>query len=248
MSNDIDLTLIPADIIAEIRATAQAVWPNIHELQDELIDAELNGYLAFQSADFGAAQPAKALIVDTAMDPGLTWEERASELKDQIAAYCEIQSLEPTDVPSEIFAEMKRQAAQDVGYYTSELSELKAAIDSYSYAHQEVEKVRPILDLLVRMEEIIGQECYQNYSSNGQIWGEWIESGEGHSPFHDLVTYIQDGKVEKHQSDVADLQREEFVKGLFEFDPNALSIIRAMIRVIEMLEADYGFERPTAIR
>ncbi|MEH6791119.1 hypothetical protein [Parasphingorhabdus sp.] len=249
MTNKIDLTLIPADIIAEIRATAKAVWPNIRELQDELIEAELNGYLAFHSADFGAAQPAKASIVAGAMDPGLTWEERASELQGQIAAYSEIQALDTMDIPSEIFAEMKRKAdCSGVGYYDVELDELNAAIDGYRYVYRDREKVRPILDLLVRMEEIIGRECYQNYRTNHNIWGEWYESGKGHSSFRDLVTFIQDGKAQKHQSDVADLQREKLVDGLFELDTNALSIFRAMTRVIEMLEADYGFERPTAVR
>ena len=79
----------------------------------------------------------------------------------------------------------------------------------------------PIRDLLVRMEEIIGQECYNGNIQNYSSWGEW--EGEGRS-FRYPVTFIRNGEEEKRRARTTGLEHEELVTGYYKFGANELSI------------------------
>lgn len=69
-----------------------------------------------------------------------------------------------------------------------QLEDLKRAIDGYRYIQRTREKVEPIRELLVRMEAIIGQECYNGNIQNYSSLGEW--DGEGRS-FRYPVTFVR---------------------------------------------------------
>jgi hypothetical protein len=241
MRNEKNPSLIPIEIMREISAGAKAEWPDDREMQDYFIGEESNGYLAVHSADFAAAECVKDSIMAEAYEFFETWEERASFIKDEIGAYLEIQSLPPDDIPEEVFRSFKAAAAAENDWLSLQLDSLNHAIAGYRYVQRTRKTVGPIRELLVRMEEIIGQECYNGNIQNYSSWGEW--DGEGRS-FRYPVTFIRKGEEEKRRSQTIDLQHEELVTGHYKFGANELSIYRALIRVIDMLEADYGFQRP----
>lgn len=169
MSEHSDLRAIPADILADIRQRSKAEWPDDREWQDDYVSDEARGYLAFHSIDFAGAAPVKDAIIAEALEFYESWEERASHVKDEIEAYCEIASIAPGDIPAAALDEMKRAIAADRDWFSIQLDNLHRAIDAHRYVRTTREKVGPIRELLVRMEAIIGQECYngniQNYSS-----------------------------------------------------------------------------------
>lgn len=241
MSNDKNPNSVPIEIMTEIRAAAKADWPGDREMQDFIIKDESNGYLAIQSTDFGAAVSVKDSILSEACEFHDTWNERASFVQNEIGAYIEIQSLPPEDIPVDAFDSFKATAVANNDWFSLQLDDLNRAIKGYRYVQRTRETVGPMRELLVRMEEIIGQECYNGNIQNYSSWGEW--DGEGRS-FRYPVTFIRNGEEEKRRSRTIDLQHEELVTGHYKFGANELSIYRALIRVIDMLEVDYGFQRP----
>jgi hypothetical protein len=244
MSDDLDLASIPAEILAEIREGAKAEWPSDREMQDYYIDEEAGGYLALQAVVFGDAELVKDSILAEAVEFHDTWDDRASFVQDEVAAYIEIQSMPPEDIPANIFNDFKKKAAAESDWYSVQLEDLKRAIDGYRYIQRTREQVGPIRELLVRMETIVGQECYNGNIQNYSSWGEW--DGEGRS-FRYPVTFVRRGEEEKRKSKTADLEHDELVTGHYKFGANELSIYRALMKIVNMLETEYDFVKPKAV-
>ncbi len=108
----------------------------------------------------------------------------------------------------------------------------------YRYDQRTRATVGPSRDILVPMEAIIASECYNANTQNYSAWG-----GEGRS-FRYPVTYIRDGKEEKRKARVDDLEPEAPITGHYKFGANELSIHRALVRIVDMLKADYGLTIP----
>ncbi|MES2001890.1 MAG: hypothetical protein V4444_06230 [Pseudomonadota bacterium] len=231
---------VPADILAAIKESAKEEWPDIIEWQNDYIETEKAGYLTIQQTDFGAASPFKDLIIEWSGEFNQSWEDRASFVADEVEAYTELQE-QPEDVPTEIFAELKRKAAAAHDWYSLQRDEVQGGIARFRYVRDTRTKIGPIRDLLVRMEAIIGDECYNDNIQNYGSWGVW--EGEGRS-FRYPVTVLRNGEPEKRRSRFDDLQPEELVTGHYKFGANELSIFRALVKVIDMLEAEYGLIVP----
>lgn len=244
MSQPIDTSGIPAEVLSEIRKQAKEVWPDLREWQDDFIRDEIAGYRAFQSVDFGAASSARESITADALEYFASWDERLSHVTEEIEAFVEFHATAPDDIPSEVLTEMKHTAAVEDEWFVIQLENLKGAIDAFRYVRETRRKVEPIRELLFRMEAIIGDECYNGNIQNYSSWGEW--EGEGRS-FRYPVTFIRNGSEEKRRGRVADLEHEELVTGYYKFGANELSIYRALIRIIDMLEKDFDFRRPDSV-
>ncbi len=241
MSKKANLNTLPVEILAEIRKRAKAEWPDESDWQEDFINDEANGYIAFQTADFaGAAQFKNAIIAD-AMEYLDNWEARASHVQDELKAYLEIDATAPDDIPTDVIAQMKQEIAAEGDWFVIQLENLRRAIDGFRYVKATRERVAPIRDLLIRMEAIIGEECYNDNIRNYSSWGKW--QGDGRS-FRYPVMYIRNGKEEKRRSNLADLAHEELITGYYRFGANELNIYRSLMRIIDLLEAEFGFERP----
>ena len=243
MNEKADLTAIPAEILADIRKRAKVEWPDDREWQEYFIRLEAKGYTAFQAMDFSEAALARDDIITQAMEFFESWEERASHVENEIDAYAEIATTAPDDIPADVINKMKQDIATEADWFATQLESLRGAIDGYRYVRDTREKVGPIRDLLVRMEGIIGKECYNGNIQNYSSWGEW--DGEGRS-FRYPVTFIRNGAEVKRRTSYSDLAHEELVTGYYKFGANELSIYRALMQIIDMLETEYGFVRPEA--
>ncbi|MEH3038555.1 MAG: hypothetical protein PGN21_00585 [Sphingomonas paucimobilis] len=232
---------IPEDILAAIRGMARADWPGDRDMQSYIIEAETKAYRALQSLDYGNALPHKDAILAEADTYHSGWDEIHTFVSEQVDAFHGLAALAPEDIPPDYLAEHKRRAAAEQDWFTSQLEEVEQAIESYRYIQRTRAKVGPIRDILVRMEAIIGSECYNANIQNYSAWGVW--EGEGRS-FRYPVTYLRDGKEEKRKARVDDLQPEALITGHYKFGANELSIHRALIRIIDMLQADYGLTLP----
>ncbi|BBF79935.1 hypothetical protein [Asticcacaulis excentricus] len=241
MSEKADFNAIPAEILTDIRKRAKLLWPDDREWQEDFITLEANSYAAFQEMDFSNAALVKDDIVTQAMEYFESWEERASHVESEIDAYAQIATTAPDDIPPDVISKMKQDIATEDDWFAMQLDSLRRAIDGYRYVRDTREKVGPIRELLVRMEGIIGKECYNGNIQNYSSWGEW--DGEGRS-FRYPVTFIRKGVAEKCHTGFAALTHEELITGYYKFGANELSIYRALMQVIEMLESEYGFVRP----
>lgn len=231
---------IPVDVLAAIKAAAKEEWPDDRVMQEYFVEEDTRGYLAVAEMDFGAALAAKNQILAWAYDYSERWADRATFIVDEVAAYAELQQR-PEDIPSETFEEMKRKAAAEHEWYSSQRDEVRGGVQRFRYVRDTRAKICPIRDLLIRMESIIGDECYNNNIQNYSSWGVW--EGEGRS-FRYPVTVLRNGETEKRRSRFDDLQPEELVTGHYRFGANELNIYRALIKIIDMLEGDYGLKLP----
>ncbi|MBC7166311.1 MAG: hypothetical protein H5U23_03000 [Phenylobacterium sp.] len=211
-------------------------------LQNYTIDAETTAYRALEYIDFGAALEHKPAILKEAREFHETWEDILSFVSDEVDAFNALAALAPEDVPADFVAEHKRKAGAEHDWFASQLEEVQQAIEGYRYVQRTRAKVGPIRDLLVRMEAIIGSECYNANIQNYSAWGVW--EGEGRS-FRYPVTYIRNGQEEKRKARVDDLEPEALITGHYKFGANELSIHRALVRIVDLLEADYGLKIPS---
>ncbi|WP_127754357.1 hypothetical protein [Devosia sp. 1566] len=231
---------VPGDILAAIKLAAKEEWPGDTDMQDYFIQSECDGYAAILELDFGPAEGVREQILESADGYSSLWEEKASFVAEEVEAFAEL-SAWPEDVPRETVSELKRQAAQKHDWFTSQRDEIEGGLSSFRYVRDTREKVGPLRDLLVRMEAIIGNECYNDNIQNYGSWGVW--EGEGRS-FRYPVTMIRNGEPEKRRTSMDGLQPEELITGHYRFGANELSIYRALVKIIEMLEAEYDLKVP----
>lgn len=232
---------IPPEILTEIRRVAREEWPGDRDMQQYTIDAETTAYQALEALDFGAALEHKPAIVKEAHEFHQTWEEILGFVSEEVEAFNILATLAPEDVPADYLAEHKRKAAAEHDWFASQLEDVQQAIEGYRYVQRTRAKVGPIRDILVRMEAIIGSECYNANIQNYSAWGVW--EGEGRS-FRYPVTYIRNRREEKRKARVDDLEPEALITGHYKFGANELGIHRALVRIVDMLEADYGLKIP----
>lgn len=234
------MSAVPADILAAIKAAAKEEWPGDRDMQDYFIESEIDGYVAIADTDFGLALPVKEQILEWANDHSELWEERATFVTDEVKAFAELQER-PEDIPVGVFEELKRNAAADHDWYSLRRNEVNGGVQHFRYVRETRAKIGPIRDLLIRMESIIGDECYNDNIQNYSLWGVW--EGEGRS-FRYPVTVLRNGRSEKRRVRFDDLQPEELITGFYRFGANELSIYRALVKIIDMLEADYDLKIP----
>ncbi len=231
---------VPTGVLSAIKAAAKAEWPDDRDMQEYYIEGETKGYLAIAELDFGRALEVKDEILAWANDYSELWEDRATFVENEVEAYSELQD-KPEDIPAEIFGELKAKAATENDWYSSQRDEVSGGVQHFRYVRDTRAKISPIRELLIRMEAIIGDECYNDNIQNYSSWGVW--EGEGRS-FRYPVTVLRNGETEKRRSRFDDLQPEELVTGHYRFGANELSIYRALIKIVDMLEADYGLQLP----
>ena len=122
--------------------------------------------------------------------------------------------------------------------------------------HQQIEKVRgdikhflylkglkqtvgPIKELLIKMENIIGNECYNGNIQNYESWGVLDSVGR---TFRYPVVFDIDDIEHKRRMVSTDLSEDVLVTGHYKFGANELAIFHALIKIVKMLEQDYDFK------
>lgn len=234
------MTEIPADILFAIQTSSKVEWPDDSHMQDYYIQSETNGYFAVQEMNFGDALPFKDQIIGWASDIFDEWEDRATFVEEEIESYVVLHNR-PDDIPVDVFCGLKFKASAMAEYFSSQIDTVQEGIRHFRYVRDTRARVGPIRNLLLRMEGIIGDECYNDNIQNYSSWGVW--DGEGRS-FRYPVTVLRNGETEKRRTRLDDLQPEELVTGHYKFGANELSIYRALVKIIDMLETEYGFEVP----
>lgn len=89
------------------------------------------------------------------------------------------------------------------------------------------------------MEKIIGNECHNANTQNYGPGGVW--EGEGHSFRYPITLMLGDEKTKRRNVSI-DTTPEVLMTGKYMFGANELNIFRALEKVVDMLQADYGLE------
>lgn len=230
---------IPAEIMESIRERASEEWPGDDDMQEHMIGEEMAGYIEFYTADYGSAFAVKDDIIKEAMEFNETWEDRARHVRDEIEAFAALEALPPDDVPAEFVAKAKEKAASEHDWYWSQLEQVEREIDNYRQIMRTRAKVTPIRELLQRMEKIIGANCYNDNIQN-RAYG-YLES-TGRQFRYPVTFYTSDVTEEKRRERFDDLAPEVLITGHYKVGANELNIYRALVQIVDMLQADYGLQ------
>ena len=234
---------IPDDVLSAIRNAARTDWEGDLEMQRHVEQGEIEAWTALQSLSFGKAYARKDAILAEAADYLEAWEDRLHFVRDEIEAFEALETLEADDIPSEELAAMRARADAANDWYALRLDDVRQAMARWRYVRDTRARVAPARELLVRMEEILGSECYNANIQNYSAWGVW--EGEGRS-FRYPVTYLRGGSEEKRRSSGDDLTPEELLTGHYRFGANQVGVMRALMRMIEMLRDEYGLALPAS--
>ncbi len=232
---------IPADVVAQIKKSAIADWPSDKEMQAYIIESETEHCQKFFGLDFGEALPFKEAIIESCFEWADSWDDRLSAVTAEIEAVTELKSLSPTDIPPEVMESLRAEAADEDADFASQLEQITQGITAYRYVRDTRARIEPIRHLLVAMENILGSECYNDNIQNYGPGGVW--EGEGRS-FRYPVTFLVNGEGQKRKSRTDDLSADVLATGHYRFGANQLSVYRALVKILDMLERDHGLQLP----
>ena len=228
---------IPPEILTEIKRVAREEWPGDREMQQYTVDAETTAYRALEDLDYGEAADHKPAILTEAKEYHTTWEEIYGFVSEEVEAFKALAALAPDDVPSDFIAEHKREAAAEHDWFAMQLETVEQAIEGYRYVQRTRAKVGPIRDILVRMEAIIGSECF---NANIQTTAPGA-SGRAKDAHSDTLSPTSATARRRSASRASMISRPEaLITGHYKFGANELSIHRALVRIVDMLKTDYG--------
>ena len=146
---------IPTAILGQIQQAAKDLWGDDSDMLEDEINTEVEAYLKLQESTFCVPSEVKKEIIDAASEVFDTWDERLSFVEEEIEAFKALQAIETQAVLGCSVLKKVKEAA------------MRKHPTGYSYQHNYVEnalRIEPVKKLLLKMESIIGGECY-----NGNI-------------------------------------------------------------------------------
>lgn len=227
---------VPKDILAAIRKYTEDYWDDDADMVQHTVDEEIAAYIALQAVEFGAAASVRQKIIDGAAEATESWQERLAIVEGEVAAFRELQQ-DFDQVPPALIRKLKAETAREhPADYGSQRDAVVSGVNTYLHTEEVKAQIGPISELLVKMEQIIGNECYNSKIQNYGPGGVW--QGEGRS-FRYPVKFLDGDEVVKRWS-VYDIPPEVLITGRYQFGSNELSIFRALAKVVEMIEREYG--------
>ena len=100
--------------------------------------------------------------------------------------------------------------------------------------------IEPVKQLLIDIERTIGQHCYHAYMQNYGPGGIW--EGEGRSFRYPVTVVGAEMHERKYKNLPEDISAEALVSGFYKFGTTELSIMRALVDVVRMIEREYGID------
>jgi len=234
---------IPESVVEAIRARAKESWPDDKDMQEYSVKEEMAGYRKYQSIDFSdVAEKQKEQIIQSAKETYEGWDEIATEIEDEIDALKVLMGYEPSEIPGELLDRWKKDAEEEnEGYFRGQLDAVEKNTRQYKSIKKTRREIDPIKQLLIELEDIVGNECYNGNIQNYGSWGE-VES-EGRS-FRYPVKFFNGKEETKKWNITKDIPSEELITGYYPFGANELSIYRALHKVLKHLEKNYGLKLP----
>lgn len=232
--------MIPDEVLSEIVARAKNEWPDNKEMQKYCISEEKEGYAKLQSIDFGDLANLKDEFIESARKSFDAWNEVCDSVESELSAYRDLLAFSAEGLSQEVIDEWKTQAREEhEGYYAGQLEFLEKKVQKHASILATRQQIDPIKNLLIELEEIVGNECYNGNIQNYGSWGE-LES-EGRQFRYPVKFYTGSGESKKWTVS-SDVPSEELITGYYAFGANELNIYRALFKVVSHLRAKYGLK------
>jgi hypothetical protein len=232
--------MIPEEVLSEIVARAKSEWPHDKEMQTHCISEEKEGYTRLQCLDFGDLANLKGELIESAREAFAAWNEVCDSVESELSAYRELRSFSAEGLSQEVIDEWKTQARKGYeGYYAGQLELLENKVRKHVSILATRQQIDPIKTLLIELEKIVGNECYNGNIQNYGSWGELASEGR---PFRYPVKFYTDSGESKKWTVSPDIPSEELITGYYAFGANELNIYRALFKVVSHLREKYGLK------
>ncbi len=232
--------MIPDEVLSEIIARAKNAWPDDKEMQKYCITEEKEGYARLQSIDFGDFADLKAEFIEAARETFDAWDAVCDSVESEITAYRKLLAFSGEGISQEVIDEWKTQARiKHEGYYAGQLEILENKVRKHASILATRQQIDPIKNLLIELEKIIGNECYNGNIQNYGGWGELESVGRGFR--YPVKFYTDSGEIKKRIVS-PDIPSEELITGYYAFGANELNIYRALFKVVSHLRDKYGLK------
>ena len=228
---------VPKSILDKIRADAVSDWPDDTEMQDWTIENEIEAYRRFAAQKFHDAANVREQLLTVVEAYFSSWEERADFLDEELKSYRELSNLAEADICKAELTELRKEAAEGHDWFSEQLTYVREGIERIRYVRSVRARIEPRRELIKKMEIIIGAECFNGYIRNYGPGGVWKSEGRS---FRYPITFVRPEGEEKRHSMPDELRGEELITGFYKFGANDLAIVRALAKVVDMLEEEYG--------
>ena len=232
--------MIPEEVLNEIIARAKNEWPDDRQMQKHCISEEKEGHARLQCIDFGDLLELKDEFIESARESFDAWNEVCDSVESELSAYRELLEFSAEGLSQAIIDEWKTQARKEhEGYYAGQLEFLENKVRKHVSILATRQQIDPIKALLIELEQIVGNECYNGNIQNYGSWGE-LES-EGRQFRYPVKFYTGSGESKKWTVS-PDIASEELITGYYAFGANELNIYRALFKVVSHLREKYGLK------
>lgn len=212
-------------------------------MQDYIVKEEIDGYRKFETIDFSCVTKSeKQKIIQSAKENQESWDEISSKIENEVEALVELKKISYPNIESKFVEKWLQEAKEEnEDYYRWQLDYVKQKVQQHESIKRTRKEIDPIKKILIELENIIGNECYNGNIQNYSSWGE-MES-EGRSFRYPVKFY--NGKDEYKKWNIsADIPSEELITGYYPFGANELNIYRALHKVLKHLEKSHGLKLP----
>lgn len=232
--------MIPEEIFNEIVSRAKSEWPDDKEMQKHCISEEKDGWNNLQSIAFGDLENIKEELIKTAQESFEDWSEIFDAVDSELSAYRNVLGFSVEGIAQETIDEWKIEAQEEhEGYYAGQLESLENKSRKHASIRATRQQIDPIKTLLIELEQIFGNECYNGNIQNYGSWGE-LES-EGRQFRYPVKFYTGSGESKKWVVS-PDTPSEELITGYYAFGANELNIYRALYKAVSHLREKYGLK------
>jgi len=93
--------------------------------------------------------------------------------------------------------------------------------------------------LLLELESMIGNSCYNKNIQNWGPGGEWKGAGR---KFRYPITFVNgsDQEIKRHNTFSSEITDAMLGNGYYAFGSNELHVMEALIKILDFLEEEYG--------
>ena len=254
-------TLVPKDILENIRKVISdsyidedtgEYYDDIEDVEREIqdcIDSEVHSYIKVMNIDFENFYMDKKEFIKEyegldacGFEDCKVWGYIYEDVKENLEDYKKFDEYEDYSIEHEVVAIFKSNILEKLldGYYYSSLYEaLIDRIEEYNKVIEIRKEISPYKSLLIELEELVGNECYNKNIQNYSSWGEFAGEGRG---FRYPVTLSSNHKSKKLKEIPDSTPGEELIAGYYAFGANELNIYRALFKVVKRLEEKYGLD------
>jgi hypothetical protein len=170
--------MIPEEIFKDIILRAKKEWPDDKEMQDHQISEEKEGYAKLDDLDFTDLVSLKDKLISSARETFDAWDEVYDSVKSELVAYRVLLNFSVDGIAQEHIKEWKVEAEEEnEEYYEGQLKFLEQKAKKHLSILKTREQIDPMKNLLVELEQIVGNECYNGNIQNYGSWGELESTG-----------------------------------------------------------------------